>query len=73
MFNGFIEGAEFLQTVNEYISKESKGLEIQPDNEAYKQYAQDILNTIKERNLEHRTEHLRFNTEQVPKMSGHLI
>ena len=72
-FNGFIEGAEFLSTVDEYIPKEYKGIEIKPDNNGYKQYAKDILNTIKERNLEHRTEHLRFNTEQVPKMSGHLI
>lgn len=65
-FNGFLCGAEFLQTVNDYIPKEYRGLEIKPDNDAYKQYAKDILNTIKERNLKHRTEHLRFNTEMVP-------
>ena len=66
MFTGFIEGAEFLKTVDEYISKEYKGIDIKPDNEAYKQYSKDILNTIKENNLKHRTEHLRFNTEMTP-------
>lgn len=65
-FNGFIEGAEFLRSVNEYIPSEYQNLEIRPDNVAYKNYAHDILTTIKELNLAHRTEHLRFNTEQVP-------
>jgi len=65
-FSGLVEGAEFLKTVDEYIPKEYKGIEIKPDNEGYKQYTKDILNTIKERNAEHRTEHIRLNTEQVP-------
>lgn len=65
-FNGFIEGAEFLQSMNEFIPSQYQGIEIRPDNEAYKQYTYDILNTIKELNGKDRTEHLRFNTEQVP-------
>lgn len=58
-FNGFIEGAEFLAT---------KGFDIKidPDNEGYKQYAKDILVTIKELNKAHRTEKTKFNTEQTP-------
>ena len=65
-FNGFIEGAEFLQSVNEYIPAVYQNLEIKPNNPAYKAYAHDILNTIKESNTAARTEHLRFNTEMVP-------
>ena len=65
-FNGFIEGAEFLKSVEEYIPDQYKGIEIKPDNLAYKQYAKDILGTIKELNVRDRTEHLRFNTEMVP-------
>lgn len=65
-FNGFIEGAEFLKTVEEFIPKQYQNMEIRPDNEAYKQYTKDILNTIKELNSAHRTEHLRYNTEMVP-------
>jgi len=65
-FNGFIEGAEFLRSVNDYIPSEYQNLEILPNNSAYKAYAHDILSTIKELNLAHRTAHLRFNTEQVP-------
>lgn len=52
--NGFVEGAEFL------------GIDVDPDNESYKGYAHDILGTIKRLNTEHRSEHLRFNTEFVP-------
>lgn len=65
-FNGFIEGAEFLKSVNEYIPSEYQNLEIRPDNDAYKKYAYDILTTIKELNLAHRTEHLKYNCEQTP-------
>lgn len=65
-FNGFIEGAEFLKSVEEFIPDQYKGIEIKPDNDAYKQYAKDILGTIKELNVRDRTEHLRFNTEMVP-------
>lgn len=52
--NGFIEGAEYL------------GITPDPFNEAYRQYARDILGTIKEVNKEDRTEHTRYNTECVP-------
>ena len=69
-FNGFIEGAEFLASMNEFIPEKYKNLEIRPDNEAYKNYAKDILGTIKELNVAHRTEHLRFNCEMVPAESA---
>ncbi len=52
--NGFVEGAEFL------------GYRISPDDADYRQYAQDILTTIKELNRRDRTAHCRFNTEFVP-------
>ena len=65
-FNGFIEGAEFLASMNDYIPDQYKNLELKPNNEAYKTYARDILNTIKDLNTADRTEHLRFNTEMVP-------
>ena len=61
-FNGFIEGAEFLSQVD----SEYNGIKIKSTNEQYKQYAKDILLTIKDLNSKHRTEHLRYNTEQVP-------
>lgn len=64
--NGFLEGAEFLQTVEDYVPEQYKNMLIQPDNEAYQQYAKDILGTIKELNINDRTEHLKFNTELVP-------
>ena len=69
-FNGFIEGAEFLASMNDFIPEKYKNLEIRPDNEAYKNYAKDILGTIKELNVAHRTEHLRFNCEMVPAESA---
>ena len=49
--NGFIEGAEFL------ADKDCKyrGLKTLPDNEQYKQYAKDVLETIKQVNKEDRT------------------
>lgn len=65
-FNGFIEGAEFLKTVDEYIPEQYRKLEILPNNAAYKQYAKDILHTIKDLNTKARTDHLRYNTEMVP-------
>lgn len=61
-FNGFIEGAEFLSQVD----SEYNGIKVRPDNEQYKKYAKDILVTMKELNARDRTEHARFNTEQVP-------
>lgn len=52
--NGFVEGAEFL------------GIPIDANDNNYKQYAKDILETIKEENVKARTEHCKFNTEFVP-------
>ena len=52
--NGFVEGAEYL------------GINIDPDDERYQQYAVDILETIKELNLAARDKHCKFNTEFVP-------
>ena len=52
--NGFVEGAEFL------------GIEINPDNIEYQQYAKDILETIKDLNIAARTSKCKFNTEFVP-------
>ncbi len=52
--NGFVEGAEFLK------------IAIDADDPKYKQYAKDILETIKDLNLAARTEHCKFNTEFVP-------
>ena len=57
--NGFVEAAEFLKLKGESI-------EVDPNNEGYKQLARDILGTIKEVNKEHRNEHCRFNTEFIP-------
>ena len=52
--NGFIEGAEFLKITPD------------PENEAYRQYAKDVLGTIEELNRKARSEHCRFNLEVVP-------
>lgn len=52
--NGFVEGAEYL------------GIEIDPDNQKYIDYANDILGTISSLNTKNRTTHCRFNTEFVP-------
>lgn len=52
--NGFVEGAEFL------------GYRISPDDANYRQYAKDILLTIKQLNIEDKTDHCKFNTEFVP-------
>lgn len=53
-FNGFLEAAEYLK------------IETKPNNEEYKNFAKEILETIKKLNLENRTQHCKFNTEQVP-------
>lgn len=52
--NGFVEGAEFL------------GINIDPDDERYQKYAEDILETIKRLNIAARTDKCKFNTEFVP-------
>lgn len=56
--NGFLEGAEFL------------GIDISP-NEEYFKYGEDILKPIYEENRLARTKEIMFNTEFVPKVSGH--
>ena len=52
--NGFVEGAEFL------------GIEINPDNPKYLEYAEEILGTMSRLNATARTEHCKFNIELVP-------
>ena len=56
--NGLNQAAEFL------------GLKCS-DNEDYKQFCQLIFSTIKEQNELHKTKKTIFNTEQVPRSSGH--
>ena len=64
MVNGFVEAAEFLSThpLIKYV-----GIEVKSSNKQYQEFARDILETIKELNTTHRTKHLKFNTEFVPK------
>ena len=52
--NGFVEGAEYL------------GIKIDADDEEYRRYAKDILETIKNLNIAARTDKCKFNTEFVP-------
>ena len=52
--NGFVEGAEFL------------GIPIDANNVDYQQYAKDILETIKNLNVQAKTNKCKFNTEFVP-------
>lgn len=56
--NGFVEGAEFL------------GIDVSPNDE-YLAYGKMILEPIYELNQAHKTKEVMFNTEFVPKMSGH--
>lgn len=56
--NGLNQAAEFL------------GLKCS-DNEDYKKFCQLIFSTIKEQNELHKTKKTIFNTEQVPRSSGH--
>ena len=56
--NGLNEAAEFL------------GMKCN-DNQEYKDFCQLIFSTIKEQNLLHKTKKTTFNTEQVPRLSGH--
>lgn len=58
--NGFAEGAEFL------------GIEISP-NDKYFEYVDAILRPIYEENKTARTKDVMYNTEFVPKMSGHKV
>ena len=62
-FNGFVEGAEFVGLKND---TDYNGIQIHSNNAQYKQFAKDILETIKELNTRDRTEHCKFNTEMIP-------
>jgi ribonucleoside-triphosphate reductase (formate) len=64
--NGFIEAAEFLHQMEDYVPEQYKHMEIRPNNTAYKQFAADILDTIKALNVKDRTPKTKFNTEFVP-------
>ena len=64
--NGFVEAAEFLQLMNDYVPDCYKGIEVKPGNQAYRQLAKDILGTIKELNKNARDKHHKYNTEFVP-------
>lgn len=64
--NGFMEAAEFLASMNDYIPEQYKNMAILPDNKAYQQLAKDILGTIKELNTAARTEHRKYNCEEIP-------
>jgi len=54
--NGFIEGAEYL------------GIKTDPNDEGYRQFARDILGTIKAVNTADRDAHHRYNTELIPSL-----
>lgn len=56
--NGLNQAAEFL------------GIKCN-NNPEYKEFCQFIFSTVKEQNLLHKTKKTSFNTEQVPKRSGH--
>lgn len=62
--NGFVEAAEFL---SKNPSIDYEGIEVKSNNIKYQQFTRDILETIKTLNSTHRTKHLKFNTEFVPK------
>lgn len=64
--NGFVESAEFLQLMNEYVPDCYKGIEVKPENQAYRQLAKDILGTIESVNREHKDAHHKYNLEFVP-------
>lgn len=57
--NGVVEAAEYL------------GIKAS-DNQQYKTFIQTVLGTISEENKKARTKELMFNTEFVPKRSGHI-
>ena len=65
--NGFVEAAEFLQLMNEYVPEAYKGIEVKPENQAYRQLAKDILGTIEQLNRESRkVDGHKKNLEFVP-------
>lgn len=57
--NGVVEAAEYL------------GIKVS-DNPEYREFIQTVLGTISEENKKARTKELMFNTEFVPKRSGHI-
>lgn len=57
--NGWVEGCEFL------------GYTISPDDENYIEFTNKVLSVIYDENRAARTDELMFNTEFVPRMSGH--
>lgn len=65
--NGFLEGAEFLKQWNDKNEiKYYPGIDTKPDNEMYKKYAKDILNTMRRINKRAKTDKIKFNSEFVP-------
>ena len=64
--NGFVEAAEFLELMNEYVPDCYKDIKVKPENLAYRQLAKDILGTIESLNREHRDAHHKYNLEFVP-------
>lgn len=64
--NGFVEAAEFLDLMNEYVPDCYKDIKVKPENLAYRQLAKDILGTIESLNREHRDAHHKYNLEFVP-------
>ena len=61
--NGFVEAAEFLG-----LQKDTKYNDIKtdPNNKQYREFAHDILGTIKEVNKEDKDEHHKYNLELIP-------
>lgn len=57
--NGWVEGCEFL------------GYTISPDDENYIEFTNKVLSVIYDENRAAHTDELMFNTEFVPRMSGH--
>lgn len=64
--NGLVESAEFLQSMSDYVPDCYKNMKVDPNNEAYKQLAKDVLGTIKQLNKDARDQHHKYNTEFVP-------
>jgi len=64
--NGFVEAAEFLKIMGEYVPECYKDIEVKPENKAYRQLAKDILGTIEDLNRKSRDAHHKYNLEFVP-------
>ncbi len=61
--NGFVEAGEFLGVVDD---PHYPNIKIDPNNNSYRQLAQDILGTIERLNREARTPTIKMNLEFVP-------